>query len=261
MTKIEKIKDEGFGGLLMVAVICLIAIVSIIVGLVLHQSNSSRGKDSFVKSARTPEADINKSSSQVVVVNKGRSLAADYVPGDLINPSIPLVGNAANDNMKLRREAAEALTLMAEAARKEKLELSLTSGYRSHATQALLYSQNVIAEGQEEADKSSARAGHSEHQTGLAADVEPLSGECRLAECFGGTPEGVWVSAHAHEYGFVVRYQKDKSQITGYGYEPWHLRYVGKELALKLYAGGQTMEEYFGLAFYTDYPAAPYQLR
>ncbi len=204
----------------------------------------------------TDEAD-----SLWAVVNKGRSLPTGYAPADLTNPDIPLTGSATSDNMKLRRDAAGALAEMSKAANVNGIGIRLTSGYRSYATQASVYAQNAATQGQAEADKTSAHPGHSEHQTGLAVDVEPLTGQCSLSQCFATTPEGVWLSQHAHEYGFIVRYQDDKVTQTGYSYEPWHLRFVGKDLAAQLYQSKKTMEEHFGLDYHTTYPKTTVQLR
>ena len=94
-------------------------------------------------------------------------------------------------------------------------------------------------------NRYSAKPGYSEHQTGLSIDVSASSIGNRLSESFGSTDEGIWLAAHAHEYGFIIRYPKDKASITGYAYEPWHIRYVGIELATYLYENNLTLEEYY----------------
>jgi D-alanyl-D-alanine carboxypeptidase len=113
--------------------------------------------------------------------------------------------------------------------------------------QKQFYDSYVGQDGQEAADRYSARPGTSEHQTGISFDATSLSETCHLEICFETTPEGKWIAEHAHEYGFIIRYLKDKESVTGYQYEPWHLRYVGKELAAELKRTGLTMEEFFGL--------------
>ncbi len=123
------------------------------------------------------------------------------------------------------------------------LNLYISSGYRSYSLQEDLYSGYVLRDGKEAADTYSARAGHSEHQTGLAFDLNSISDE------FTNTPEGKWVHENAWRYGLILRYPYGKDDITGYKHESWHLRYVGKELAEKLYNNGDwiTLEEYFGI--------------
>jgi D-alanyl-D-alanine carboxypeptidase len=103
--------------------------------------------------------------------------------------------------------------------------------------------------GQAEADRTSARPGYSEHQTGLAFDVEVSGGKCHLEKCLGETPDGKWVAANAYKYGFIVRYPEGKENVTGYDYEPWHLRYVGTDLASEMHTKSvQTLEEFFNIS-------------
>jgi D-alanyl-D-alanine carboxypeptidase len=123
-----------------------------------------------------------------------------------------------------------------------------------------LYGGYVSTQGRHDADASSAHPGFSEHQLGLAADVEPASRKCEVASCFADTTEGKWVADNAYKYGFIIRYQKNRNNLTGYEYEPWHVRYVGKALAGQIQQSGQTMEQFFGLQAFADYPANPYQL-
>jgi zinc D-Ala-D-Ala carboxypeptidase len=187
-------------------------------------------------------------SSMWVVVNKQHQLTPkDYVPADLVYPNIPLrvPGNAS---MQVRQKTAAALEELAAGAKTAGLNLMLASGYRSYSYQVGLYNGYVKSIGQTEADKTSARPGYSEHQTGLAADLEPASRLCEVTACFGDTTEGTWLAAHAYEYGFIIRYPADKVPITGYSYEPWHIRYVGKELAGELHKQHiATLEEFFGI--------------
>lgn len=118
-------------------------------------------------------------------------------------------------------------------------------GYRSYDRQKEIYDANVARQGAERTNLFSAKPGYSEHQSGLAMDVSTNSIHYRLEEEFAGTPEGRFLADHAHEYGFIIRYPKDKSDITGYSYEPWHIRYVGETMAKDLYDRGITMEEYY----------------
>ncbi|MBA4542712.1 MULTISPECIES: D-alanyl-D-alanine carboxypeptidase family protein [Thermoactinomyces] len=180
-----------------------------------------------------------------VVVNKHRSLPADYVPADLIQPNIPFAGQGDLEKKHLRKEAAHALEQLVQAAAKQNLHLVGISGYRSYARQKAIYENNVRKNGKERTSQFSAYPGQSEHETGLAIDVSSPSAHLALDESFGETKEGKWLAEHAAEYGFIIRYPKGKTQITGYAYEPWHIRYVGKEIAQEIAQKGITLEEYF----------------
>lgn len=163
----------------------------------------------------------------VLIVNKEISLPADYDPG-------------------MQPEVVEAYTQMFEDGAAEGLNFELVSGYRSYDYQAGLYNNYVAQDGKEAADRYSAEPGHSEHQTGLAIDVGSYNSAVLLQTSFEYTPEFQWMKDVAHEYGFIIRYMKGKEDITGYMYEPWHLRYVGDK-ATEIYESGLTLEEYFEL--------------
>jgi D-alanyl-D-alanine carboxypeptidase len=196
--------------------------------------------------------DIGSASSLTVVVNKHRPLnPPTYKPASLTRIQTE----------RLRTEAAKAYQQMVKAAKAKGVNIVAVSGYRSYDQQASLYDSYVAQYGQETADTIAARAGHSEHQTGLAMDVGNASGACALQDCFDETPVGAWVAKYAHEYGFIIRYPEGEQAVTGYAYEPWHLRYVGTELATSIHAGAResstsdidTMEEFFGLEPAPDY--------
>ena len=160
----------------------------------------------------------------VLIANKTYSLPSDYGNG------LTSTTQSAFDKMN-----ADAKSLG--------LNLWIASGYRSYATQKRLYNNYVSSDGKEAADTYSARPGYSEHQTGLAFDLNSVE------ESFANTDEGKWVKDNCYRYGLIIRYPKGKESVTGYIYEPWHLRYVGVELATKLYNNGDwiTLEEYFGV--------------
>ena len=179
-----------------------------------------------------------------VLVNKEYVLSPDYVPPDLVEPAVRFIFAEKNERRLMRAEAAAALEEMFAAAEEDSIYLAGVSGYRSYAYQEMLFSYYVSADGLELAQRYSARPGQSEHQTGLAMDVSGSTGECAADDCFAGTPEAEWLAAHAHEFGFIVRYPEGKEDVTGYMYEPWHVRYLGKELARKVYDSGLTYEEY-----------------
>ncbi len=181
-----------------------------------------------------------------VLVNKKRNLPDTYVPEDLVTLSeVPTVLLNPEVN-QLRSAAYEALKKLFGAANEEEgYVLCARSGYRSYNTQASLYSSYVASYGEQAADKYSAKAGQSEHQTGLSIDITCEAMNYTLDTTFAETEEGKWVSENAHRFGYIVRYPKGKEVITGYSYEPWHIRYLGIELATEVYESGLTMEEYF----------------
>jgi len=167
-----------------------------------------------------------------------------YANGVLfVNKEIPL---PEDYNPEMQPEVIEAYTQMFEDGAAEGLNFELVSGFRSYDYQAELYNNYVSRDGKEAADRYSAEPGHSEHQTGLAIDVGSYDSAVLLQTSFEYTPEFQWMKDVAHEYGFIIRYMKGKEDITGYMYEPWHLRYVGDK-ATEIYESGLTLEEYFGL--------------
>ena len=185
------------------------------------------------------------------IVNKTRPFEPeDFQPASLTKPAVRDIG-AGN----LRADASASLDAMFDAAAAAGAgELGLDSGYRSYRTQHTTYQRLVSAKGAGEADMVSARPGFSEHQSGLAADVTACSSGCVGLESFAGTPQQQWVAAHSWEFGWIVRYEDECTSITGYSPEPWHLRYIGTQLATAYHAGGwRTLEEFFGLPPAPDY--------
>lgn len=158
----------------------------------------------------------------ILIANKTYRLPEDYNPG-------------------LDPEAESAFNTLSEAAANQGLDIYFSSGFRSYETQVRIYGSYVDSYGKESADTFSSRPGYSEHQTGLAIDVNTID------DSFAGTPEAEWLANHAHEYGFIIRYPKGKESITGYKYEPWHIRYLGVEKATEVYNSGLTLEEFLGI--------------
>jgi zinc D-Ala-D-Ala carboxypeptidase len=195
-----------------------------------------------------PQHSLTNPSSLWVIVNKSRPLTpAQYVPPDLVPVPVP-----HTNPPELRRAAAAALVVMFAAARRARLVLASDSAYRSYTAQRVVYGEDLRALGRAGADLVTARPGFSEHQTGLAVDIGAASGACSLRACFARTTEGRWLAAHAWSYGFVLRYPRGLTRVTGYDFEPWHYRYVGRPLASAVHASGAlTLEQYFHL------PAAP----
>lgn len=189
------------------------------------------------------DIDINNDDSITVLVNKQHGLSEDYEPDDLVTVDVPTVLDNPEVN-QLRKEAADALKRMFDAAKQEGIYLYARSGYRSYQTQVNLFENYARQHGEEKANKFSAKPGHSEHQTGLSMDVTSESVNFQLTESFGETKEGIWLKENAHKFGFIIRYPKDKEHITGYIYEPWHIRYLGVDLATEITEMGLTYEEY-----------------
>ena len=184
-----------------------------------------------------------------VIVNKQRSLPDGYEPKDLVEPNVKFSFDGANEKRFMRKEAAEALEKLFARAESEDIELRAVSGYRSYARQKVIFANNVRTKGEKEASRVSSVPGNSEHQTGLSIDVSSPSVDNTLEQSFGETTEGKWLAEHAPEYGFVIRYPEGAEDKTGYIYEPWHIRYVGTDVAPDLANSKLTVEEYFDNAF------------
>lgn len=189
---------------------------------------------------------VTNPSAYDMIVNKSRHLSSSYVPDDLV-PIDGIPTSLQNPEVnQLRKVAYDALKELFTKAKEEKsFDLYARSGYRSYNTQVSLYGSYVSSRGQEAADKFSAKPGQSEHQSGLAMDITCPAMNYQLDASFGETEEGKWVGENAYKFGFVIRYPKGKEDITGYQYEPWHLRYVGLSLAKEIYESQLTLEEYF----------------
>ncbi|KAF4322896.1 hypothetical protein G195_004122 [Phytophthora kernoviae 00238/432] len=191
------------------------------------------------------QAVVTNAQAMTVIVNKQRSLPEGYEPSDLVEPNVPFSFDGPHEKRHLRKEAAEALEKLFAGAKADGIELRAVSGYRSYERQVSIYNNNVKTKGQEYTDRVSSVPGHSEHQTGLAIDVSSPSVGNALEEVFGTSKEGQWLAEHAAEYGYIIRYPKGEDDITGYVYEPWHIRYVGTDLAPDVVKSGLTLEEYF----------------
>jgi D-alanyl-D-alanine carboxypeptidase len=189
-----------------------------------------------------------------LIVNKTFPLVPkDWVPTDLVAmPGIP-----EGSDQKMRADAASALTALYDAANAAGAGFKVSTAYRSYAFQKALYDPRAKSRGVAGADRTTARPGFSEHQTGLAVDIYTTEA-CHLDPCFGATVAGQYVAGHAWEYGLILRYPEGKDGVTGYIGEPWHLRYVGIELSTAMHESGiTTLEEFFGLPAAPDYAASP----
>lgn len=187
---------------------------------------------------------VTNPDSIYVVVNKERYFPDDYEPADLVEPQVKFSFDGPHEKRQMRKEAATALEELFQLAEEDGITLNAVSGYRSAKRQASLYNNYVNTQGEEYANKVSAKPGTSEHQSGLTIDVSSPSVNNELEQFFGDSEEGKWLAAHAHEAGFIIRYPKDGEDITGYIYEPWHIRYVGKEAAAAIYEQGITLEQF-----------------
>ncbi|MGN0584568.1 MAG: D-alanyl-D-alanine carboxypeptidase family protein [Ruminococcus sp.] len=165
----------------------------------------------------------------ILIINKTYGVDADYAPGDLTE------------------ETRTAFDELCSAAAADGLNIYLASGYRSYDIQNTIFNNYTYLYGQDLAETFSARPGHSEHQSGLAIDVNTVTDD------FAQTPEAQWLEEHCAEYGFIIRYAADKVDITGYKYEPWHIRYVGRDIAKEITELGVSLEEYLGVdSVYAD---------
>lgn len=186
-----------------------------------------------------------------VLVNKQNWLSKDYIPSDLTKPKVKFLEDTNPEAMFLRKEVAKALEKLFKKAKKEKLNLFAVSGYRSYKRQSEIFKNNLKKDG-ENANKYSARPGQSEHQTGLAIDITCYEEGDVLSYEFENTNEYKWLSENVHKYGFIIRYKKGKEEITGYNFEPWHLRYVGNKIAEEIYFNNISLEEYINMYFFNE---------
>ncbi len=180
-----------------------------------------------------------------VLANKANYFPEDFVPIDLVEPNSSFSGYPGNDRM--RKVAADALDAMISAAAEEGQRIDNVSAYRSIEMQARIYKSYVEVDGEEAANRYSSKPGHSEHHTGLTTDVSSPSMNFALEQYYIDKPEGKWLADNCHKYGFIIRYPDGKEDITGYTYEPWHIRYLGVPLATYLYETGLTYEEFLAL--------------
>ena len=173
-----------------------------------------------------------------VLVNKYHRLPEGFGQINLVNMNREYTVNDGKQYL-LRDEAYQKFVQMSDAAKSEGIPIKAISAYRTEDYQRMLYTNKVRTAGQIHADNYSARPGFSEHQTGLAVDINSTS------TSFEYTPAFAWLQNHAHEYGFIMRYPRGREWITGYSYEPWHYRYVGADIAYAVHAEGITYDEYY----------------
>ena len=177
--------------------------------------------------------------ANLVVVNNYNKLAKKYVPKNLVNVNIPFIDSISEEEKQLEENVALQLEKLVKMASSEGINYLGTSGYRSYKSQKEIYYNRVKSQGLKKANEYVAKPGTSEHQTGLCID---LTNEDRwFVEV---TKEAKWLKENAHKFGFILRYPKGKEDITGKKFEPWHIRYVGEDIAKYIYENNLTLEEY-----------------
>lgn|GEM_PF-1354578 len=184
---------------------------------------------------------VENPSSILVLVNKRRALPPSYVPENLVYPVFP-----SGEDFIMREDAAKAIRELYNAAAADNISLFGVSGYRSYNRQADFFASRIRQN--PDANRTTARPGESEHQTGLTADISSPSVNYALDESFAQSDAGRWLRENAPNSGFIIRYPRGKENITGYAYEPWHMRYVGKQAAQNIASRAITLEEYLGTA-------------
>ncbi len=193
--------------------------------------NSNLDKKKYEDTTATNVKDDN-----LMLVNKYFYLTEDYEPNDLI--TLTAKYNTGR-NSQMRKEAANAFMEMSDAATVDNIVIKNASAYRTYKYQVTLYNNYVERDGKTAADTYSARPGFSEHQTGLATDINKIDNSFENTDAFR------WLQKNAYKYGFILRFPKDKEDITGYQYEPWHYRYVGTKVAKQIHDENLTLEEYY----------------
>lgn len=174
-----------------------------------------------------------------ILVNKTNVLRSNYTPKNLVKLNIEFLSDTSNEARCMEKKAADSLEDLVATAKKENIILIGSSAYRSYKSQLRILKEETDKKGVDYADKYVAKPGQSEHQSGLAVDVT------NRVRCFDKTSkEAQWLANNAYKFGFILRYPDGKEDITGYNYEPWHIRYVGKDIAKEIYMKNITLEEY-----------------
>lgn len=225
-----------------IIVISMLIILPLIFFVCVKSINADKKSDekyieSGVKDEKT-ETIANIYKNQILLVNKENGLESEYEPDNLVN-----VNTKTNQKILMKKEAAEKLQEMFKAAENDGIELVPVSAYRTYDYQKNVFDQSVKSQGIEYTKRYVAVPGYSEHQTGLAIDVGSPE-DTTLTDDFENTNAFIWLQKNMHDYGFILRYPKGKENITGYKYEPWHIRYVGKDVAKKIQETGLTLEEF-----------------
>lgn len=212
------------------AIIILITVICI--AMVVYKEVDIKGTENTISGSF-------QNDSEILLVNDNSLLHESYMPDNLTVPKIKFVENAEAEEKQLDEEVAKQIEKLFASAKKEDIIYIGTSGYRSYESQKKIYNREVRKNGKRAAKDYVAQPGSSEHQTGLCIDV---TNEIKWFD--ESTIEAQWLANNAHEFGFIIRYPKGKENITGKKYEPWHIRYVGLDVAKEIYYSKLTLEEY-----------------
>lgn len=223
----------------------VIIVISLVTGLPKYLEDAISLKlkgdgDTTFSSSNQNNKNANLNQGNLILVNKDNALSQDYKPKDLVKVNVKFNKNATAEERTMRKEAAAALEKLFKGAENEGIELYGLNGYRSYNTQRTLYNEDCKKKGRAYAEQYDAEPGCSEHQTGLAMDVTNKI----YSYNFQTTKEGKWLAKNCYKYGFILRYPQGKEGITGYGYEPWHIRYVGETAAKKMLLDNIVLEQY-----------------
>ncbi len=235
------------------AAISLLAILSLLGVGTLSGAQAAVAEPAFCIAEPCFEPDdysIDEADSLWVVVNKQRPLSnLKYLPANLVKPAFAKPRTNNPYGLVLAKPAADAFVGLVAAAKKAGAgDIFMQSAYRSYNYQVSVHSSAVARLGLKAGEALAARPGHSEHQTGLAVDVAAVGQGCTIQVCFGTTRAGRYLAKYAYKYGFIIRYPNGKTSITGYQYEPWHLRYVGVGLATEMRSQGfSVLEDFWAL--------------
>lgn len=222
-----KLKSKFVGIIVILGTIIFVGGVNPLLGLSNH-------KNSYIS-----ENVSTKSSKYLMLVNKKNPLSLDYEPENLVKPNVKFLSDTSEESRQMDEKAARALEELFQGAKKENITLLGSSAYRSYRSQVKVLNDEISSKGVDYANKYVAKPGKSEHQSGLSIDVTNES------RCFDKTSlEAKWLANNAYRFGFILRYPEGKENITGYNYEPWHIRYVGKDAAKDIYERNITLEEY-----------------
>lgn len=218
-----------------IKLIVIICLAIMFIGKINPLIGLSNNKDTYLTTQNI------EASTYLMLVNKENTLSLKYKPKNLIKVNIDFLSNSTDEERYMDKEAAMSIEELFKTAKSDGINLIGTSAYRSYKTQVKIMNKNIKEKGLDYANNYVALPGKSEHQTGLAIDVT------NEARCFDKTSlEAQWLANNAYRFGFILRYPEKKENITGYNYEPWHVRYVGKEAAKEIYNRDLTLEEYLG---------------
>ncbi len=240
-----KKKDNSKLCILLIVLIILVIVMFIVMMKMAAKPVTAPVPVEPVTEVTEPAVVFDADDPNLVLVNKESTIDEDYTPEELVYIDESMrATDRAPQYQRMQPEAAEAFEKLVNAAADDGMTIKVTTAYRPYSYQADLYYYYLAVKGEEWTQQYSAPPGTSEHQTGLAADVSCESINYELDVSFADTEEGKWLEQHAHEYGYILRYQEGQEDITGYSYEPWHIRYVGKEAAEVITEKDITLEEF-----------------